>query len=91
MAALVARKDYFIARLNADYQKVWFGKKSDGTPCDVYEMTYAEVVNRMYELLYLKHQKRWIDPSLCEAFGDFLRRVEERFTSTGYNLSPSIV
>ena len=43
-------------------------------------MTYAEVVRRMVELMYVKHESRWIDPSLKQLTGDFIRRIEESFT-----------
>ncbi|KAK9670974.1 fatty acid synthase alpha subunit Lsd1 [Basidiobolus ranarum] len=77
--ALLAKKDYYIRRLNADFQKPWFGKKADGSTCDLVEMTYSEVVNRLVELLYVKHESRWLDNSLIAIVGDFLRRLEERF------------
>jgi fatty acid synthase subunit beta len=52
-------------------------------------MTYAEVVRRMVELMFVKHEKRWIDVSLKRLTGDFIRRIEERFTTvTG---SPSLL
>ncbi|KAI9314935.1 fatty acid synthase [Dichotomocladium elegans] len=79
LPALLAKKDYFIKRLNADFQKVWFGKKKNGDVADLQEMTYTEVVYRMVELMYIKLEERWIDISLRNLVGDFLRRVEERF------------
>ncbi|KAF7722190.1 3-oxoacyl-[acyl-carrier-protein] synthase [Apophysomyces ossiformis] len=81
LPALLAKKDYIIKRLNADFQKVWFGKKKNGDVVDLQEMTYVEVVNRMIELLYVKHEMRWIDPTLRNLVGDFLRRIEERFSN----------
>ncbi|CAO3634037.1 unnamed protein product [Cunninghamella blakesleeana] len=80
LPALLAKKDYIIKRLNADFQKVWFGKKKNGDVVDLQEMTYSEVVDRMVELLYIKHETRWIDITLRNLVGDFLRRIEERFT-----------
>ncbi|KAF9438054.1 3-oxoacyl-[acyl-carrier-protein] synthase [Entomortierella beljakovae] len=84
-AALLAKKDYIIKRLNADFQKVWFGKKADGSVADLQDMTYEEVINRMIELLYIKHEERWIDHSHRNLLGDVLRRVEERFVGTEKN------
>ncbi|KAI9292989.1 fatty acid synthase [Neoconidiobolus thromboides FSU 785] len=81
-AVLDNKKDYIIKRLNADFQKVWFGKKADGNPADLQDMTYAEVVNRLVELTYINHQQRWIDVSLRRFVGDFMVRLEERFIST---------
>ena len=43
-------------------------------------MTYEEVTRRMVRLLYVAHQSRWIDVSLRNLVGDWLRRVEERFS-----------
>ncbi|KAJ2661821.1 fatty acid synthase alpha subunit Lsd1, partial [Coemansia sp. RSA 1200] len=45
LPALLAKKEYIINRLNADFQKPWFGKKADGSNADLEEMTYAEVAN----------------------------------------------
>ncbi|KAJ3195403.1 3-oxoacyl-[acyl-carrier-protein] synthase [Irineochytrium annulatum] len=81
MAALLKKKDYIIEKLNEDFQKPWFGRKADtGKPCDLHEMTYKEVACRMLELLYISRESRWIDVTLRDTLGDFLRRVEERFT-----------
>ncbi|KAI7907575.1 fatty acid synthase [Cokeromyces recurvatus] len=82
LPALLAKKDYIIKRLNADFQKVWFGKKKTGEAVDLQDMTYSEVVYRMIELLYIKFEARWIDISLRNFVGDFLRRVEERFSKS---------
>jgi fatty acid synthase subunit beta len=41
-------------------------------------MTYAETVHRMVRLLYVAHQRRWVDTSLRDLLGDWLRRIEER-------------
>jgi fatty acid synthase subunit alpha, fungi type len=43
-------------------------------------MTYEEVVLRMVRLMYVSHEGRWwVDMSLRNLTGDWLRRVEERF------------
>jgi 3-oxoacyl-ACP reductase-like protein/enoyl reductase-like protein/malonyl CoA-acyl carrier protein transacylase/acyl dehydratase len=88
LPALLAKKDYIIKRLNADFQKVWFGQKKDGEAVDLQDMTYSEVVYRMITLLYVKHECRWIDVSLRDLVGDFMRRVEERFSTSE---SPSLL
>ncbi|CEG69980.1 Putative Fatty acid synthase alpha subunit [Rhizopus microsporus] len=82
LPALLAKKDYIIKRLNADFQKVWFGQKKTGEAVDLQDMTYSEVVYRLIQLLYVKHEGRWIDVTLRDLVGHFLRRVEERFTKT---------
>ncbi|KAF9311477.1 3-oxoacyl-[acyl-carrier-protein] synthase [Podila horticola] len=84
-AALLAKKDYIIKRLNADFQKVWFGKKADGSIADLQDMTYEEVINRLIELLFIKHEERWIDHSHRNLLGDVLRRIEERFVGVEKN------
>ena len=42
-------------------------------------MTYEETVLRMVRLMYVAHESRWIDKSLRNLTGDWLRRIEERF------------
>lgn len=85
--ALNAKKDYIIKKLNADFQKTWFGRKANGEVADLDDMTYSEVVARLVELLYVKKEKRWIDVTLRNFTGDFIRRLEERFTREAGNLS----
>lgn len=80
VSVLQKNRDYIIGKLNADFQKVWFGKNVAGDPVDVEEMTYLEVLNRLAELLYVSSQSRWIDVSYKALLADFSRRVEERFT-----------
>ncbi|KAF2204997.1 beta subunit of fatty acid synthase [Delitschia confertaspora ATCC 74209] len=74
-------REYIITKLNNDFQKVWFGRNSRGESVDLEDMTYGEVVRRMVDLMYVKHQSRWIDPSLMRLTGDFIRRLEERFSN----------
>lgn len=83
VAELKKNRENIIKKLNDDFQKVWFGCNKDGKSVDLEDMTYAEVVRRLVELLYVKHQARWIDPSYIRLVGDFIHRVEERFTSSG--------
>ncbi|KAL3469377.1 acyl transferase domain-containing protein [Aspergillus californicus] len=82
VAELKKQRNYIIKKLNDDFQKVWFGRNSAGETVDLEDMTYAEVVHRMVDLMYVKHEGRWIDGSLKKLTGDFIRRVEERFTTT---------
>ena len=42
-------------------------------------MTYEETVLRLVRLMYVAHEERWVDVSLRNLTGDWLRRVEERF------------
>ncbi|KAL7423454.1 hypothetical protein Q5752_001034 [Cryptotrichosporon argae] len=79
-AWLESKKDYVIDRLNKDFNKPWFGAKADGTVVsDIGQMTYEEITNRMVRLMYVSKQERWVDISLRNLTGDWLRRVEERF------------
>lgn len=75
-------REHIITKLNNDFQKVWFGQNKHGESVDLEDMTYAEVVQRMVDLMYVKHQDRWIDQSLKRLTGDFIRRVEERFSKS---------
>jgi len=79
---LQKQRDYIIKNLNENYQKVWFGRNSTGESVDLEDMTYGEVVRRMVDLMFVKHQSRWIENSLRNLTGDFIRRVEERFVGT---------
>lgn len=76
---LKKNREYIIQKLNDDFQKPWFGRNKAGECIDLEDMTYAEVLHRMVELMYVKHEKRWIDKSLARLTGDFIRRIEERF------------
>ena len=87
-AEITKQRNYIIQRLNSDFQKVWFGRKLvTGESVDIEEMTYYEVISRMVELLYVKHQSRWIHSSYRKLLVDFIHRMEERYTSAG---APSI-
>lgn len=54
---IALRKAYIIKRLNADYQKVYFGKNATGAVVDLPEMTYFEVLARMVELMFIDETK----------------------------------
>jgi len=82
VAELKKNRDYIIKKLNDDFQKVWFGRNKEGQTVDLEDMTYGEVVRRLVELLYVKHETRWIDPSYKKLTGDFIHRVEERFATS---------
>jgi fatty acid synthase subunit beta, fungi type len=77
---LKKNREYIIKKLNDDFQKVWFGQNKAGETVELEDMTYGEVVRRMVDLMYVKHESRWIDKSYMTLTGDFIRRVEERFT-----------
>ncbi|KAJ2739579.1 fatty acid synthase alpha subunit Lsd1, partial [Coemansia sp. BCRC 34301] len=75
---LLARKDEIIACLNSDSCRPWFGRKADGCVADLEEMTYAEVISRLVDLMYVKHQQRWIHESYCRLVFGFVDRAERR-------------
>ncbi|KAJ1665555.1 fatty acid synthase alpha subunit Lsd1 [Coemansia sp. RSA 1646] len=75
---LQERKQDIVARLNSDFFRPWFGKKRDGRVVDLDEMTYAEVIGRMVELMYVAHQKRWICESYFHCVLEFTNRIERR-------------
>ncbi|KAJ2459216.1 fatty acid synthase alpha subunit Lsd1 [Coemansia sp. RSA 2424] len=77
-ALLLARKDEIIARLNSDYFRPWFARKADGRVADLEDMTYAETISRLVELMYVKHQRRWIHESYYRLAFDFVARAERR-------------
>ncbi|KAJ2728322.1 fatty acid synthase alpha subunit Lsd1, partial [Coemansia sp. BCRC 34962] len=77
-ALLLARKDEIIARLNSDYFRPWFGRKADGSVVDLEEMTYAEVIGRLVELMFVKPRQRWIHHTNHQAVFDFIARAERR-------------
>lgn len=79
---LKKQREYIIKKLNDDFQKVWFGRNTAGEVVDLEDMTYGEIVRRMVDLMYVKHESRWIDRSLQRLTGDFIRRLEERFIAT---------
>ena len=63
--------------------KVYFGKKADGSVADIDQMTYAEVVLRMVELMWVPKRKDWIDFTYRIAVFDMLTRAVERLSPTG--------
>ncbi|KAA1467738.1 fatty acid synthase [Dentipellis sp. KUC8613] len=79
-AWLKERRADVIKKLNRDFSKPWFGWKKDGSVVeDIGDMTYEETVLRLVRLMYVAHEERWVDLSLRNMTGDWLRRVEERF------------
>ena len=86
---LKKQREHIIKKLNDDFQKVWFGRNAEGQVVDLEDMTYYEVVSRMIDLMYVKHESRWIDVSLLRLTADFIQRVEERFATRAGQ--PSII
>jgi fatty acid synthase subunit alpha, fungi type len=64
-------------KLNADFAKLWFGWKKDGSVAeDLRDMTYKEVTLRMVWLMVVEKEGRWIDLSLRNLTSDWLRVKE---------------
>jgi len=85
-------RDSVIAKLNKDFSKPWFAAKKDGAVVtDISDMTYEEVVLRMVRLMFVSHQSRWVDISLRNLTGDWLRRIEERFSDVEGKAKTSIL
>ena len=95
-AAIAAAKDYIIQRLNADFQKPYFGRTRAGVPVDVELMTYAEVAQRMVETMFVQpgaerpdlepaHEDattwgRWIDVTFRDRVFRFVARAAATLT-----------
>ena len=77
LTELRKQRDYIIQRLNADFQKVWFGTK-EGRPAELRDMTHGDVTRRLLQLLYVRDQSRWIDPWYQALAEKWLRYVRDR-------------
>ncbi|KAJ2820005.1 fatty acid synthase alpha subunit Lsd1, partial [Coemansia sp. 'formosensis'] len=88
---LLTRKDEIITRLNSDFMRPWFGRKADGSVADLQDMTYAEVINRLVELLYVKHEQRWVNNSYRQFAAKFVDRTNMRLLSSERPFTPNIV
>ena len=80
VAELQKNRAWILQRLNDDFAKPWFGKSSSGALVDVPEMTYAEILTRLVDLMYVTHQKRWIDESYLQLVFDVAWRMAERLS-----------
>lgn len=81
LAELQRQKSYIVRKLNDDFQKVWFGRNELGEVVDLQDMTYAEVLRRLIELLYVRAESRWIDTSYIRLAVDFVNRMQGRLGS----------
>jgi fatty acid synthase subunit beta len=84
-AVIAAKKNYIISRLNADFQRPWFGTNAQREPCDITDMTYSEVMQRIVELMFAG--ERWTDQSYTSFLFDFLLRIEARFSESPSSVS----
>ncbi|KAJ6458552.1 fatty acid synthase [Mycena sanguinolenta] len=79
VAWLVEHREEVIGKLNKDFSKPWFEWKDGSVANELNDMTYEETVLRMVQLMFVAHEKRWVDILLGNLTGDWLRRIEERF------------
>ncbi|OBR05648.1 Fatty acid synthase [Colletotrichum higginsianum IMI 349063] len=77
-AVIASKKGYIISRLNEDFQRPWFGVNAQGVHCDIADMTYKEVVERVIKLMFAGG--RWVDQSHPRLLFDFLSQIEARFS-----------
>ncbi|KAF4131937.1 4'-phosphopantetheinyl transferase domain-containing protein [Phytophthora infestans] len=85
--ALRLNKKDIITRLNADYQKPYFGCKrnvetGESVPADLEEMSYGDVLTRMIDLVYVEVEgkpHRWVHDTFFSRVSKFITRTEERF------------
>ncbi|KKK23050.1 hypothetical protein ARAM_004826 [Aspergillus rambellii] len=82
LAYLTNNRDSIIQRLNSDFAKPWFGRNTHGDVVNLEDMTYVEVLERMIELMYIHHSKRWIDPSYIDFTMEIATRWSERLPCT---------
>ncbi|KAJ2233635.1 fatty acid synthase alpha subunit Lsd1 [Coemansia sp. RSA 485] len=87
---LMERKDEIIAGLNASHARPWFGKNANGQVVDLEDMTYAEVIARMVELMYSQKLQRWLYDSYSRIVLDFVNRTELRFADFGTGTGSAI-
>ena len=80
LAELQKNRAWILQKLNDDFAKPWFGKSSSGALVDISEMTYLEVLTRLVDLMYVTHQKRWIDESYLHLVFDVAWRMAERLS-----------
>ncbi len=95
-AAVLKDKPKIIKRLNADFQKPYFGKRmADGSTCDLEDMTYLDVATRMVEIMFVKDETptRWLDPTFKTRLFSFLQRAEQRLggaKSASWTIEPLV-
>jgi fatty acid synthase subunit alpha, fungi type len=89
---MAERRAEVIGKLNAAFAKPWFGWKKNGSVAeDLGGMTYEKVTLRMVRLMFVEKVARWIDLSLWNLTGDWLRRVEERFAGVNGGAKASVL
>ena len=87
-AAILKDRSDIIDQINRDYQKVYFGKNSNGDVVDLFEMTYQEILARIVEICFIVDgdtnrgrfkSTRWVDSGYLLRAKTFAHRIFERF------------
>ncbi|KAL4944998.1 hypothetical protein BDV06DRAFT_219807 [Aspergillus oleicola] len=79
--ALNQHRQEIIHQLNANYARPWFAMQDNSEPIELQDLSYRQVLRRLCELMFVRHQSRWIDPSYLTLVHDFVRLVQARFGS----------
>ncbi|KAL4789031.1 acyl transferase domain-containing protein [Aspergillus venezuelensis] len=80
--ALHQHRQEIVTRLNADYARPWFAMRGNGEPTELADLSYRQVLYRLCELMFVRHQSRWLDASYLDVVHYFIRLVQARFGST---------
>lgn len=78
LTELQSRKDAIIDRLNKDYQRPWFAVNAKGECTEIEDLTYLELLQRLISLVYVRHQRRWVDKSYEILVLDVANRLLDR-------------
>jgi len=81
-------KEEIADRLNRDFFRPWFAVDRFGRNIELTEMTYADVLRRLCQLMYVHHQCRWVDESYRTLVHAFIQLAHERFGRTN-RLNPN--
>ncbi|KAH8807720.1 fatty acid synthase beta subunit [Xylogone sp. PMI_703] len=83
VAALASHREDIINRLIKDYAKPWFAVDSTFKAVEIEDLTYYECLQRIALLMYVRHQKRWVDKSYQTFYLDFINRIRGRYQAKG--------
>ncbi|KAJ1726011.1 hypothetical protein LPJ61_005483, partial [Coemansia biformis] len=89
LALLQSRSSEIAARLTADYMRPWFATR-DGEPVELQDMTYAQILNRLVELMYVASERRWIHPSYRNFVSRFGERTGMRLIAASVEFVPQV-
>ncbi|KAL8690260.1 MAG: hypothetical protein Q9218_004257, partial [Villophora microphyllina] len=76
LTELQSRRMDIVDRLNKDYQRPWFAVNARGESVEVEDLTYMELLQRLVSLMYVQHQRRWVDSSYQRLVLDIATRAE---------------